>query len=100
MENIDPRIQSVYKKSTPIIFNTEFNDKPKSITSEYNKKNRKSVSISCSNKPCYNYQTMSYNSIKEVYKATLLQENQIDISDVSMLILINVIYFYCYYTID
>lgn len=55
------------------------------MTSEYNKKTRKSISIACNNKPCHNYQTMSYDDIKEVYKATLPHHNQIDMQDVIMI---------------
>lgn len=82
-ENIDSKIQSVYMKITPIILNTEFSSKPKLMTSEYNKKSRRSISIACNSKP-YTYQTMSYDDIKGVYEATLSNQNKVDIQDVIM----------------
>lgn len=60
---------------TPIVLNTEFSNKPKLMTSEYNKKSRRSISIACNNKS-YTYQTMSYDDIKEIYEATLLNRNE------------------------
>lgn len=82
-EHIDSKIKSVYIKMTPIILNTEFSNKPKLMTSEYNKKSRRSISIACNNKP-YTYQTMSYDDIKDIYEATLSNRNDVDTQDVIM----------------
>ncbi|CAH1736440.1 unnamed protein product [Aphis gossypii] len=69
LENLDPRIQSVYKVIPPIILKTDFNDKPKLITSE-GSKSRRSILLHSSSQP-YKYQTIDFDTIKHVYNETL-----------------------------
>ncbi|XP_025194944.1 uncharacterized protein LOC112594398 [Melanaphis sacchari] len=70
LENLDPRIQSVYKNIPPIIFKTDFSDKPKPMTSEGSNKSRRSILLHSSSQP-YKYQTIDFDTIKRVYNETL-----------------------------
>lgn len=75
----------VYSEIVPIFLNTDFSEKPKLMTSEYNKKSRRSISLPCNNKS-FSYQTLSFDQIKDVYKATLPDHSLIDVQDVIIII--------------
>ncbi|XP_060875809.1 uncharacterized protein LOC132949066 [Metopolophium dirhodum] len=70
LENLDPRIQSVYKIIPPIILKTDFSDKPKLMTSKESNKSRRSILLHSSSQP-YKYQTINVNTIRGVYNETL-----------------------------
>ncbi|XP_026805336.1 uncharacterized protein LOC113548583 [Rhopalosiphum maidis] len=70
LENLDPRVQSVYKIIPPIILKTDFSDKPKLMTSEGSNKSRRSILLHSSSQP-YKYQTIDFDTIKQVYNETL-----------------------------
>lgn len=80
IENIDPRLQLVYQKIPPIILKTDFTDELKSISSGDNKKTRRSILLQCSTP--YEYQNISFDKIKEVYMATLLNQNEVTVQNV------------------
>ncbi|XP_001944251.2 uncharacterized protein LOC100166290 [Acyrthosiphon pisum] len=70
LENLDPRIQSVYKIIPPIILKTDFSDKPKLMTSKERNKSRRSILLHSSSQP-YKYQTINVDTIRGVYNETL-----------------------------
>jgi len=86
LENLDPRIQSVYKIIPPIIFKTDFSDKPKLMTSKESNKSRRSILLHSSSQP-YKYQTINVDTIKGVYNKTLPNPIEEDnIQDVNIII--------------
>jgi len=70
LENLDPRIQSVYKIIPPIILKTDFSDIPKLMTSKESNKSRRSILLHSSSEP-YKYQTINVDTIRGVYNETL-----------------------------
>ncbi|XP_022172378.1 uncharacterized protein LOC111035164 [Myzus persicae] len=70
LENLDPRIQSVYKIISPIILKTDFSDKPKLMTSKESNKSRRSILLHSLSQP-YKYQTINFDTIRCVYNETL-----------------------------
>uniref|UniRef100_A0A2S2QV13 HAUS augmin-like complex subunit 6 N-terminal domain-containing protein n=1 Tax=Sipha flava TaxID=143950 RepID=A0A2S2QV13_9HEMI len=77
-DNIDPRVRSVYEKIPPIVLKTDLVESPKSIKLEYYKKSSQSTILHCSNKP-YTYQELSLDDIKDIYTATLSNQNEVEI---------------------
>lgn len=78
LENLDPRIQSVYKVISPIILKTDFSDKPKLMTSKESNKSRRSILLHSSSQP-YKYQTINIDAIRGVYNETLSNPNIQDV---------------------
>ncbi|VVC42039.1 HAUS augmin-like complex subunit 6, N-terminal [Cinara cedri] len=74
-ENIDPILQSVYKRTSPIVLRPDCPDTPKLITLEDKRKSRRSTLLHCASEP-FCYQSLSFNDIKEVYKNTLQNQNE------------------------
>ncbi|CAI6361446.1 unnamed protein product [Macrosiphum euphorbiae] len=74
LENLDPRIQSVYKVIPPIILKTDLSDKPKLMTSKESNKSRRSILLHSSSQP-YKYQTINVDAIRGVYNETLSNPN-------------------------
>jgi len=70
LENLDPRIQSVYNIIPPIILKTDFSDKPKLMPSKESNKSRRSILLHSSSQP-YKYQTINVDTIRCVYSETL-----------------------------
>lgn len=70
LENLDPRIRSVYNIIPPIILKTDFSDKPKLMPSKESNKSRRSILLHSSCEP-YKYQTINVDTIRCVYSETL-----------------------------
>lgn len=87
LENIDPRLKFVYSEIFSIVINTDFNDKPKLMTSEYNRKSRRSFLLPCNN-ISISYKTISVDTFKDVLRTTLPSDNSVEVEDV-IIILIN-----------
>jgi hypothetical protein len=79
-DNIDPRVRSVYEKIPPIVLKTDLVESPKSIKLEYYKKSSQSTILHCSNKP-YTYQELSLDDIKDIYTATLSNQNEVEVNN-------------------
>jgi len=60
----------VYKIIPPVILKTDFSDNPKLMTSEGSNKSRRSILLHSSSQP-YKYQTINFDTIKQVYNETL-----------------------------
>lgn len=86
----------MYQKIPPIIL-SNITDKPKS-TSEDNKISRKSILLQCSTS--FEYQRISYGTIKEVYTATQKITNQNEVSIQDVIIIINSLYIMLHFIIS
>lgn len=76
---------SICTPISPVILKPDVVDSPKLMNSEDNKKSRRSILSSRCNKP-YNYQKLSFDEIKKVYSASLLNQNKANVQDVSIII--------------
>lgn len=81
LENIDPKFKILCTRSPPIVLKPDYIEKPKSVTSEHKKNSRRSFLLHCSDKS-FIYQKLSFDEIKEVYKATLPNQDKVAIHDV------------------
>lgn len=68
----------MYTKTAPIVLRPDCPDVPKLITLEDKKKSRRSTLLHCASEP-FCYQALSFDNIKEVYRDTLQNQNEVNI---------------------